>query len=387
MDRDVNLEIDQLCQGMGKIETRFVRDIIIGIRKSKSVRLSRISEALDEDIELHATHKRLSRNLADRTLGKTVSENVLQLSAGKVHHNTRIILDQFNIKKKYATKMQYIENLEKQPTANTNGYHACEILSSDIEPHTFRPMALSLWSHNAPGFESDNVELLTLVEKVRHATQGKGILVVNAGLGNNGALLNPWTIDESCRYIVRLFSRHPLVYKNRTVSAEQLADACKTPYGRTIFSYVDGKEFQYFIHYGFLPVRLPAAPERPLWLVVVKGYGATYLLLTTEPMRRNQKLLKSTIEAYLTRSQVIHTNHFTKREIEFDDMRVLSYDRVKNLAILMQASNYCHTSDEGLPVHEVGLSFEHKSHSPPLVPRIKGIPVGLGPPFSRLAAN
>ena len=370
MNRDLNYQMDQLCQGLGKIEARFVRDIIAGISKSHSVRLSRIGEALNESIPLHATHKRLSRNLADQNIASSLSERLLELNANRVGHDTRIVLDQFDIKKKYATKMQYIDDLDSTQEGETKGYRACEILSSDVKPHTYRPLALSLWSHNAPDFEGDHVEVLNLIEKTRRATHGKGILVVNAGLGNNAALLNHWTIDDTCRYIVRLYGNYSLIHKNRTCSAEQLADDCETPYGTTIFNYVDSREHQYFIHYGFVPVRLSAAPERPLWLVVVKGSGAPYMLLTTEPMRRNRKLLLSIVEAYLTRWQIIYTNHFARRQVEFDDFRVLSYERVRNLATYMQAATYAQTSNNGAPILEVGLSFERKLHQPSVVPKV-----------------
>jgi hypothetical protein len=81
---------------------------------------------------------------------------------------------------------------------------------------------------------------------------------------------------------------------------------------------------------------------------------------------------------------VIYTNHVRKREFEFEDIRVLSYERVKNLAILLQAATYCHNAD-GLPIHEVGLSFERKLHRPAAVKKIAGHPDGSL--FSLLAEN
>ena len=113
----------------------------------------------------HATHKRLSRNLADPNIGSNLSDRLLELSAKQVQSDTRIVLDQFHVRKKYATKMQYIEDLDTNSETNVKGYHACEILSSDVDQHTFRSLALSLWSHNAPGFRGDHVEVLNLVEK------------------------------------------------------------------------------------------------------------------------------------------------------------------------------------------------------------------------------
>ncbi len=43
-------------------------------------------------------------------------------------------------------------------------------------------------------------------------------------------------------------------------------------YGATILREKEGEEKAYFIHFGFLPVRLPECPDRPLWLVMIKGF-------------------------------------------------------------------------------------------------------------------
>ena len=81
-------------------------------------------------------------------------------------------------------------------------------------------------------------------------------------------------------------------------------------YAAKIIKEKEGEEKTYFIEFGFLPVRLPECPQRPLWLVVVKGFGKKPLMiLTTEPMRRNRKVLWWAVEAYLTRWRA-ELNHY-----------------------------------------------------------------------------
>jgi len=71
----------ELCKGFGKVSSRFIEEAIFGISASGSVRLTEIGRALDERIDLHATHKRLSRNLADEKLESAVEEKVIQLGS------------------------------------------------------------------------------------------------------------------------------------------------------------------------------------------------------------------------------------------------------------------------------------------------------------------
>ena len=98
-----------------------------------------------------------------------------------------------------------------------------------------------------------------------------------------------------------------------------------------------------FIHFGYLPVRLPTAPERALSLVVVRGIGSVpILLLTTEPTRSNRAVLTALVESYLRHWRVkLTTSHFYSRH-RFSKIRVLSYDRIRNLAALGSVLEYLH---------------------------------------------
>jgi hypothetical protein len=83
-------------------------------------------------------------------------------------------------------------------------------------------------------------------------------------------------------------------------------------------------------------VRLPEHPDVQLCLVVVKGFGAKPLmLLTTEPMSRNRKNLWWVVQAYLTRWRVEDTIRFIKQSYNVEDIRVLAYQRLKNMAALV----------------------------------------------------
>ena len=111
-----------------------------------------------------------------------------------------------------------------------------------------------------------------------------------------------------------------------------LAKSCSTPYSSTIIKEQRNEEKAYSIHFGFVPVRLPEVPDRKLWLVVVKGFGnKPLMLLTTEPMRRNRKVLWWIVKAYITRWRVEDTIRFIKQSYDIEDIRVLTYDRLRNI--------------------------------------------------------
>jgi len=331
----------ELCTGFGKTSSRFIEEAIFGISSSGSVRLTEIGRALEERIDVHATHKRLSRNLADERLESAVGEKVLQLGSKRINQDTLLVVDPSDLQKKYAQKMEYLAEVRDGSEGTIGkGYWLCEVVGCEVGSNEITPLAQELWSQNAPDFKSENDQILSVVEKVRQATRGRGIIMYDRG-GDRRELLVPWTKDCTCRYMVRQRGDRHLLYKKKAKNCLELADLCKTPYGTTILREKEGEEKAYFIHFGYLPVRLPECPDRPLWLVVVKGLGQKPLMiLTTEPMRRNRTVLWWVVEAYLTRWRVEDTIRFIKQSYDFEDIRVLTYQRLKNMAVLVLAASY-----------------------------------------------
>ena len=95
------------------------------------------------------------------------------------------------------------------------------------------------------------------------------------------------------------------------------------------------------LDYGFCHVRLPDHPDVPLWLVVVRGLGARpMMLLTNLPMRRNHKVLWWVVSAYLSRWRIEEAIRFIKQSYKLEDIRVLSYERLRNMAVLVNAAAF-----------------------------------------------
>jgi hypothetical protein len=263
------------------------------------------------------------------------------LGSKHINQDTLLIVDPSDIHKKYAKKMQYLAEIrDGSEDAIGKGYWLCEVVGCEVGSNEITPLAQELWSQDAPDFKSDNDQILRLVERVRQSTGGRGIIVYDRG-SDRRRLLVPWTQDNSCRYLVRQRGDRHLLYKRKAKSGMELASSCKTPYAAKIIKEKEGEEKTYFIEFGFMPVRLPECPKRPLWLVVVKGLGKKpIMILTTEPMRRNRKVLWWAVEAYLTRWRVEDTIRFIKQSYDFEDIRVLTYTRLKNMATLVLAASY-----------------------------------------------
>lgn len=64
------------------------------------------------------------------------------------------------------------------------------------------------------------------------------------------------------------------------------------------------------------------------------------MLLTTEPMSRNRKVLWWMVQTYLTRWRVEDTIRFIKQSYNVEDISVLTYERLKNVAALVLAAAF-----------------------------------------------
>ena len=329
----------KLCEGMGKIQSRFVGEAIYGIQARGSVRISEIARSLSEKTSVKKRIDRLSRNLARLGLDCEISEAVLAQGATLVKRDMLLILDPTDITKKYARKMECLAKVRDGSAKEIGlGYWIDTVVAADVNSSAIVPLVHSLYSQDASDFVSENRELINVIEKVYTATDSRGVFVLDRG-GDRDALYRHLLKKETpFRFIIRQRGdRHVLAGSRRQTLA--LAQTLKTPYQETVIRNKDGKEKVYLIHFGFRSVRLPDYPDKPLWLVVAKGFGdKPLMLLTTEPMRRNRAVVWRIVQAYLTRWRVEETIRFIKQSYNLEDIRVLTYQRIKNMAALVLAA-------------------------------------------------
>jgi len=327
---------------------RFIAEMLWGITFAGSIRLSRIADSLEEGIPERATIKRLSRNLARPGLDSILGSKVLSLASERIRDDTFLILHRHSLLKKHAKDMEFLDDI-LDPNGSTmgKGYQLCDIIGWNPEADEVTALAQTLWSENEPGYVGDSE--WRLIGRTRKAMPGRGI-IVSMWPFQNRRLLTRLVQEDASRFLFHLLPTDPVLYNRKKTSAVDIADQCQTPYGDTVFADQESRESDVFVHYGFLPVRLPERPDRPLWMVVVRGFdklapGKDPLpLLTTEPMRRNRRVLWRMVEGYFSSMGIQSTNSLLKQRCDFEDVRVRSYTRLRNIAALVLAASYFSTA-------------------------------------------
>lgn len=328
-----------VSQGLCKPARRFVAEAVYGIQAKKTVMLSQIARSLNEPIALKKTETRLSVELGRRGLRERLVENLLARASGRIGEDTLLVLDVSDIAKPYARSMEYLAVVRDGSTGElADGYWTLQVIGAELEGVRVTPLYHHLYSHVAPGFVSENEEILRAVGTISRHTQSRGIWVIDRG-GDRRKLYYPM-LDRRLRFIVRLIGDRHLVCGGGTMSAREIASRCGMLYAESVVREERGREVRCLMECGYRRVRLPGRREK-LTLVVVKGFGQEpMMLLTNVDVRRSRRSCLFVVDSYLKRWQIEDTIRCVKQSYDVENVRLLSYERLQNMMALVLCAMY-----------------------------------------------
>jgi len=319
--------------------------MLAGIHRTRSVNLTDIAKGLDENIRLHATHKRLSRNLDNPALAARLSNRLLRLGAAKVRSDTRLIVHLNELNKKYARKVEFLPEPGLDSKA---GFKVCEIIASDPGSETYTPLLATVWSDKVPGYSSDTEEIKKAMHRVARATGGRGMFYFDDHSIDGDSLL-PIMKESGLNFIVMLGGTEiDVLYRNEICSLQTLVESVETPYGRTMFKLIPegaagttkNTDIDLFLHAGALAIKLPDC-DRSLRLIALKtknrfvGQIETPML-TSESNLRSRKALMGLVESFLSIQDVLTAHQSLRDSFNPASFRVLTYNRLQLLMTLLQ---------------------------------------------------
>jgi hypothetical protein len=331
----------QLCGELSRPLAKFVTQMLFGIQASQDVKLSNIARSLKEEISLIKTETRLSRNLKALELEEKLSEQLARMGSQRVNSDTVLCLDLSDIRKEYARKMEYLAQVHDGSTGQVHpGYWLCDITGAEVNGSEITQLYQHLYSVEAEKFDSENAEILAGIDQVCQHTEGRGIWAVDRG-GDRKKLLEP-LLNRGHRFVIRSTGkRHVKDRRNRISSVAELGARCRLRHQAQVVKIEDGKENKYELRYGVEPIRLVGRSEK-LFVVVVAGFGREPMLLLTNvlPRARGSQSLWWIVQIYLTRWKIEETFRFIKQSYNLEDIRVMKYQRLKNLVVLVTAAAY-----------------------------------------------
>lgn len=329
----------KVSAGLPKVARRLVREVLYGVQARGSVRLSEIGRCLGESTSLKKIIERLGRQLQRHGLGEQIVTNLLRLAAPRIDEETLLVLDPTDVSKPYARKMEYLATVRDGSKGElSEGYWCLEVLAARRASAEVIPLFQELYSQDAPGFVSENDQILQAIQTVSKAVDGRGIWVIDRG-GDRRKLIDPLLRDNH-QFIIRQRGDRNLIQRRSPKLASEIAADCTCRYRQVVVRQDGAKEKIYHLRMGARKVRFPGS-QRDLTLVVVQGFGKQPLmLLTTLPVKRSHKSLWRVVEGYLARWRVEETIRFIKQSYQLEDIRVLRYQRLRNMVALVLAAAY-----------------------------------------------
>ena len=336
---------DSLAKPLGKVDRKFVQSMLKGISVSRSLNLTEIARGLEENISLHATHKRLSRNLYDEALVENISTRLLRLGSERVGPNTRLIVHVSELHKKFARKIEFLPTAEENVEA---GFKVCEIIASEPESKTYFPLLTHVWSHEVPGFNSDAEEVFNSVRKVLDATANQGIVLTDNRTVSQ-ATCDMIFADRTINYMILVEDRSmPVRVRNDCFSLEQMLDRVETRYGKILYKLVPvgilgaaQTDLDLFVHAGCAGVKIPSSGRAVNFIAlrtkssILEEHATPFL--TTQTDLRSRKALMGLVDSFLSMGDILTMHRTLRDSFNPENFRVLSYKRLQLLMTLLEA--------------------------------------------------
>jgi hypothetical protein len=328
----------KVSRGLGRPSARMVREVLVGMQARGSVRLSEIGRALGEPTELKKVIERLGRHLKRPEVRERVQANLLEEGAARVGEETLVIVDPTDITKPYARKMEHLARVRDGSTGElTNGYWCLPVVAVERGSAEVVPLYQALYSQRAEDFVSENEEVRKATRAVLEATGGRGVVVIDRG-GDRRELLRP-LVEEGRSFVIRMRGDRHVEHRRGRWAVREVAARCRPRHGATVVREDGTGEKVYRLRFGGTTVRLPGSPA-PLTLMVVWGLGKEPLMLLTSLPRGSRKRAWRIVESYLGRWRVEETIRFIKQSYGLEDIRLLTYERLRTMAVLVMAAAF-----------------------------------------------
>lgn len=323
-----------ITQGLTKPKKKFISQMLFGIQASRDIKLSNIARSLSEEIKLIKTENRLSRNAQREDLTVRFNESIIKRAARRVLPDTVIALDLSDIHKPFAKKMDYLANVWNGSEGKvTKGYWLLEATAADVDSETITPLYSELYSHEANKYESENQKILHTVELISRSTDKRGIFAIDRG-ADRKILVGEFG-KMGIKFVIRISAKRNL--ENRDKQQEKVRSIARRIRAQDKYTVTIDKEgYKEDIEITLGKRTGLRLNGTDVSLVVVRGFGKEPMLLLTNVDKGPKEIL----EIYLTRWKCEESFRFLKQEYHLEDIRVRSYNSLRNTIALVHAVFY-----------------------------------------------
>lgn len=329
----------QLTRGAGRVQQKFVAEMLYGLLASGSMFLSEIARQLHEKNQVINTIDRLSRHLQNH-LPVTLEQRYKEVMWTLLGKEPVILVDDTDIVKPYGKAFEALALVRdgsslKKPDLKP-GYFCTEMVAlSKGSAHPFSLFS-RIYSSKEKGFESSNTLTDGALRTLFRQLPSPSTFVFDRGYDRNSLFRLFAQAEQEHYYIIRLTKQRKLTFGHKTVSAPTLCQARKgkirldLPVWNAEKSRLE-KKTAYASH---LKVRI-TAHRHPIFLVLVYDFAPTPLMLATNRPIRSKEEVKKIVHLYLSRWRVEEYFRMKKQAYGFERFRIRNLGAINNLNRLL----------------------------------------------------
>ena len=335
-----------LSKGLGKTTGRLIKELIYGIQASKDIKISNVARSLQEPIKLIKTEERLCHNLAAKDFSEHINQQIIRLGDDKITDEMVIAIDPGDIMKPYAKAMENLCGVyDGSKGTGAQGYHLCQVTAANLEHNKIVPLYCEAYSSLEKNYVSGTKKITDTITKVIAKIGTAGIWAIDRG-GDCNEIIEHFTTHK-LKFVTRLKLNRWILTKNKNggivpVQADRLETHASLPYKAQINKIDDGKETVINITFGIQKCALYDKPNEWFNIVIIKGFGQHPMLLlcNLEPKNTEAKEVYKIVEIYLTRWKCDECYRYIKQSYNIEDIRVRSYNGIRNLVAIINAIAY-----------------------------------------------
>jgi len=323
---------NKISKGLPRPTYKFISQIIYGILENQTVLLSEISRALKEDITLKKTIERLSNNLRSFNKHEEIIDNYLLTIKPHIDDNTVFCIDGSEITKRSSKVLEAMGKVRDGSTGetNVNGYNCLEIAALTSKYNMPVSVYSKIYSNVEEDFLSENEETFQGLNFIRDNFNNKGIKALDRGYDDR-KFYKHFTDNEEL-FVIRAKKNRNVINKGKSINILKLANKYQGKFS-TIVTNKAGKSKK--CKFSFIQITLPDVPNKPLTLVVVRGFGKIPMMIISSILPTDKRLTLSIIQVYLKRWKIEEYFRFKKQQFDFENIRVRSLNSIKSMNLFL----------------------------------------------------
>jgi hypothetical protein len=324
----------KLGKDLKKPTQKFITDMVYGILASQSSYLTEMARKLNEKIALDKTVERLSRNLMNFEDTEVLTENYLNTVKSCFDESTILFVDDSDIAKQYSHKLEGLCRITDGSTGKlADGYWFAGVSALTASHKQPIPVYSRVYSSVENEYKGNNAETLKSLEFLSEHFPKTNIRAFDRGY--DGGYIFDYLIPKDEKFIVRLVGNRNCVYNGETVLVSTLASKFK---GRYTLKYNTKEGRIVNCKISIVPISLPKYPDKPLNLVICRGFGKEPLMLLTSLDNDDPRLGVTITKVYLMRWRIEEYYRFKKQGFGFEKFLVRSLDSIRNLDMLLSVA-------------------------------------------------